>query len=248
MPKDRPEDPPGDRPEDRTADAPGDTPAGTKSALSTLALSTKLEEDFVSPLTSLRGALEILRDVPDLSAEQRERFLRTALNGCARLEQSVEDLAKTVYAAGQRSDPAPPAGLTTDQYRAYAERVDVHGEMNVIEIDFSDFTFCNSRTVNEFYDVIECIVDGTDRDWYFVVNVEDCSVWPEAWVAFAHRGKRVNVTHSLGTVRYDRREDENGGELGFRSESYDPDLFDSRDAAFAKVEAMKSATTRGSKA
>ena len=34
-----------------------------QSTLSTLALSTKVEEDFVSPLTSLRGALEILRDV-----------------------------------------------------------------------------------------------------------------------------------------------------------------------------------------
>ena len=210
---------------------------------STLALSTKVEEDFVSPLTSLRGALEILRDVPDLSEDERERFLKTALIGCARLEQSVEDLAKTVYAAGQNAELAQSTGLTPDQYRAYADRVDVHDDMNIIEVDFSNFTFSNTRIVNEFYDVIEWIIDQTDRDWYFVVNFKDCSVWPEAWVAFAHRGKRVNVTHSLGTVRYASRDGQVGGQTDFRSDSYDPNLFESREAAIAKIEEMKLATT-----
>jgi hypothetical protein len=205
----------------------------------TLALSTKVEEDFVSPLTSLRGALEILRDFPDLSRDERNRFLETALRGCVRLEQSVEDLAKTVYAAGQQAGPAPSAGLTPDQYRAYADRVYVLDEMNIIEIDFSSFEFRNSKIVNEFYDVIEWIVDLTDRDWYFVVNYGDCSIWPEAWVAFAHRGKRVNVSHSLGTVRYASRDDADGDGTGFRSDSNDPGLFESREAAVAKVEKMK---------
>ncbi|MGI9419961.1 MAG: hypothetical protein ACR2RA_19220 [Geminicoccaceae bacterium] len=215
-------------------------PKDRPSPPSTLALSTKVEEDFVSPLTSLRGALEILRDVPDLSEDERERFLKTALIGCARLEQSVEDLAKTVYAAGQKAEPAQSTGLTPDQYRAYADRVDVLDEMNTIEVDFSNFTFSDTRIVNEFYDVIEWIIDQTDRDWYFIVNFKDCSVWPEAWVAFAHRGKRVNVTHSLGTVRYASCDD---GQTDFRSDSYDPNLFKSREAAIAKIEEMKLGTT-----
>ena len=215
-----------------------------QSTLSTLALSTKVEEDFVSPLTSLRGALEILRDVPDLSADQRERFLTTALGDCARLEKSVEGLAKTVYAAGQQAQPSSSAGLTPDQYRAYADRVDVLDEIDTIEIDFGDFEFTNSKIVNEFYDVIEWIIDQTGRDWYFVVNVKDYSVWPEAWVAFAHRGKRVNVTYALGTVRYACSENaEDDRHADTRSDSSDPNLFHSREAAFAKIEEMKLAKT-----
>lgn len=219
---------------------PKDRPHST----STLALSTKVEEDFVSPLTSLRGALEILRDFPDLLEDERHRFLDTALRGCSRLEQSVEDLAKTVYAAGQQAQTAPSAGPSQDGYRTYAGRVHVLDEMETIEIDFSDFAFKSTKIVNDFYDVIERIVDETRRDWYFVVNYGDCSIWPEAWVAFAHRGKRINVTHSLGTVRYASRDDaEDGGQTDFRSDSYDPNLFESREAAFAKIEEMKLAKT-----
>ncbi|MGI9510872.1 MAG: histidine kinase dimerization/phospho-acceptor domain-containing protein [Geminicoccaceae bacterium] len=210
----------------------------------TLALNTKVEEDFVAPLTSLRGALEILRDFEDLSDDERHRFLETALRGCTRLEQSVEDLAKTVYAAGQQAQQPPSAGPVQDGYPAYAARVHVLGEMDTIEIDFSDFAFSSSEIVNDFYDAIERIIDETGRDWYLVVNYSDCSIWPEAWVAFAHRGKRVNVTHSLGTVRYASRDDaEGGGQADFRSDSYDPNLFDTREAAFAKIEEMKSAKT-----
>lgn len=207
---------------------------------STLALSTKVEEDFVSPLTSLRGALEILRDVPDLSQDERDRFLTTALRGCARLEQSVQDLAKTVYAAGQQAEPS--AGPSDDRYRTYASRVHVLDDMDMIEINFSGFAFSSSKIVNEFYDVIEQIIDDSGRDWYFVVNYGDCNIWPEAWVAFAHRGKRINVTHSLGTVRYASRDEaEDGSQTDFRSDSYDPNLFESREAAVAKIEEMKSA-------
>ncbi len=218
----------------KTASMPKDRQQSTP----TLALSTKVEEDFVAPLTSLRGALEILRDFQDLSDEERERFVETALRGCARLEQSVEDLAKTVYAAGQQAGPALSAGLTPDEYRAYADRVDVLDELNVIEIDFSNYAFSNSKVVNEFYDVIEWIIDQTGRDWYFVINFGDCSIWPEAWVAFAHRSKRVSMSHSLGTVRYVSHDDVDGDD-----QPHDPNLFSSRNAAFARIEELKSAKT-----
>ncbi len=210
----------------------------------TLALSTKVEEDFVAPLTSLRGALEILRDFQDLSDDERDRFIETALRGCAKLEQSVEDLAKTVYAAGQQAELPLSAELSQDGYGVYASRVQVRDQMEVIEIDFSDFAFTNSEIVNDFYDVIEHIIDETGRDWYLAVNYTDCSIWPEAWVAFAHRGKRVNVTHSLGTVRYTVRDDaEVDGHIDLRSENYDPNQVHSRDAALARIEEMKSAAS-----
>ena len=56
----------------------------------TLALNTTLEREFVSPLTSIRGALEILRDFPDLPDKQRQHFLANALEVCTRLELGIE--------------------------------------------------------------------------------------------------------------------------------------------------------------
>ena len=59
----------------------------------TLALNTKLEKDFVAPLTAVRGALEILRDFPDLDARERQQFVETALESCSRLTVGINDLA-----------------------------------------------------------------------------------------------------------------------------------------------------------
>ncbi len=51
-----------------------------------------LEDDFVTPLTTIRGLLEILRDCPDLPQAERRRFIDMALTDCARLDRGIERL------------------------------------------------------------------------------------------------------------------------------------------------------------
>ncbi len=206
-----------------------------------LALNTKLEEDFISPLTAVRGAIEILRDYPDLAADERNRFIETALRECARLEKGVADLAETVYAAGQRAHLRPATSLSPETYREYAGRIRFHDAIDVVEIDFSDFAFRNSKIVNDFHDVIEAEVSATGRDWYFVVNHQACSVWPEAWVAFAHRGKKVQVAHALATVRYAAEPDSGDQSSNASRAGHDPNMFASRDLALAHVEELRHA-------
>lgn len=191
----------------------------------TLALSTKVEEEFVSPLTAVRGALEILRDFPDLEARERQRFVETALRECARLEQGVEALAASVYAAARETAKAPATGP-----RAYAGRIRYLEGQGIIELDFSDLAFSNSQIVNDVYDAIEDVIREAGRHCYFMVNYRNCSVWPEAWVAYAHRGKRIAVNYALGTVRYAE-----GGEA-----PPGPDVLPSRDAALAEIGKMTS--------
>lgn len=200
----------------------------------TLALNTKVEKDFVTPLTAVRGSLEILRDFPDLGLDERQRFVGTALRGCVQLEHAVDELAKAVYAAGEKAQQRKSSSLSPAEQEIYAARVKILEELDVIEIDFSSFEFSSSKAVDDFYDVIDEIVDATGRDWYFLVNQRNCSVWPEAWVAFAHRGKKVRVNRSLGTVRY-------AADLDSSASSSDPDLFGSRDAALARIAEIKSA-------
>lgn len=204
----------------------------------TLALNTKVEADFVAPLTAIRGSLEILRDFKDLADDERERFLDTALRGCVRLEKSVEQLAKSVYDAGQQSQAKQPKNLSQEELRIYSARIEIFDDIEVMEIDFSNFVFSSSDIVNHFYDTIDQLIETTGRKWYLLVNYRDCSIWPEAWVAFAHRGQQVNVTYSLGTARYSSTEDVDESSVNF-----DPHFFNSRDDALAAIEDMKLAKT-----
>lgn len=213
----------------------------------TLALSTKLEEDFVSPLTAMRGALEILRDFPELTEAERARFVETALRECARLERGVEQLGATVYAAGQREPGRESEHDLQARGGAHANRIHLLHDLEVIEVDLSDLEFSSSRMVNDFYDVLDRLVEGTGRSWYFVVNYRNCRIWPEAWVAFAHRGKKVNISYALGSVRYVEQPAE-GDETanGTASSVEGPDVLPSREQAFARIAEMRrSAPQRG---
>ena len=107
---------------------------------------------------------------------------------------------------------------------------------DAIEIDFGDFEFSNSAIVNGFYDVLDQRLQSLGRKYYFIVNYRNCSIWPEAWVAFAHRGKRVNVLYSLGMARY---AEGTGSETDVDGIGVDPDLFASRDLALAHIRAMR---------
>ena len=169
----------------------------------TLGLKTKVEEDFVMPLTAIKGALELLRDFPDIDNEKRHRFVVSALHECARLESGIEQLAESVYEAGRRgleTENQPVPAALADQY---IDRVHILADLDTIEIDFTDMQFTDSETVNAAYDAIEKIVAPTSKKWYFAVNHQGCRVWPEAWVAFAHRGKKINFMYSLGTVQFE---------------------------------------------
>ncbi len=206
----------------------------------TLALETKVEEDFVAPLTAVRGSLEILRDFAELSDEERQRFLDAALRGCTRLEQSVKELGEAVYSAGQKAEAGHARDFTSDEHKRYAERINVMRALDIVEIDFSDFEFSSSQIVNHFHDVIEEVIEATGRKWFLLVNYRDCSIWPEAWVAFAHRGKRVNVNFSLGTVRYaELPPGEDDADASAGQDSSDTGILPSREMALARLDDMR---------
>ncbi|MEM1422286.1 MAG: hypothetical protein AAGF51_16940 [Pseudomonadota bacterium] len=124
-------------------------------------------------------------------------------------------------------------------------RISFDPELQVMDADFSDFSFVDSRIVNGFYDVIEKRIAASGRPrWYFAVNYANCKVYPEAWIAFAQRGKKLNLAHSLGSVRYAAC-DLTSKEIATRAESdaFDPNLFESRDAALAEIDRLRSNAT-----
>lgn len=196
----------------------------------TLALNTTLENDFVSPLTSLQGAIELLRDFPGMSQEERAPFFSMALEDCARLARGIDRLAETVYAAAEQSEAVHEEPTAEDQAITH-ERVGFHEDLGVVEVDFSDFRFTSSTEVHAFYDILDQMIVATGYKWYVVVNYQGFSIWPEAWVAHAHRVKQINEMYALGNFRYTSPED--------AATAQDDATFGSRKEVLAHVAALR---------
>ncbi len=202
----------------------------TKEADQQLALNTALEASFVTPLAAIRGVLENLRDYPDMNETERERFVSMALTDCERLELGISQLSESVYGKHEPDQETAPIDSQ------FAERLFADPESNILEIDFSEFVFKSSALVNAFFDDIDNLIEASGHQWYLLVNYKHCRVWPEAWVAFAHRGQKVNQSYSMGTVHYIEAEGEDWRN-SFAVD--DPNTFHSKDEAMARINELK---------
>lgn len=125
----------------------------------------------------------------------------------------------------------------------YSNRFTFLKELQVMEIDVSNLTFDASRMVDEYYDEIERQISEQEPKWYFLVNYKNCRIFEMAWIRFAQRGKRLNLAHSLGSVRFSVADDlSESMEARAKQEHFDPNLFPSRSAALAEIERMKQAS------
>ena len=121
------------------------------------------------------------------------------------------------------------------------DRISFDPDNMIMEADFSNLTFETDAEANAFYDQIEDLIHATGTDkWFFLVNYRNCRFMPEAWLAHSLRGKRLNLTHSLGSVRYDASE-ETKAEIKRRAntENFDPNLFDNREAAVERIDELR---------
>ncbi len=190
-----------------------------------------VEDDFVSPLTMVRGVLEMLRDSDLLADGAARRFVQLALDDCDRLGESIDRLIEGNPEAVKHTLQSHRVHGTQDP-AVYRQRLTFLERDQIIEVDFSDVAFSTSDAVNGFYDAIDQAVSETGQKWYFMVNHRNCTIAPEAWMASAHRGRQTNKMHSLGTVRYAVPVDAKQGLLDEQHESAeDASMFKSRQAA-----------------
>lgn len=118
----------------------------------------------------------------------------------------------------------------------FARRTALHDELQIMEADFSDFTFATLGDVHDFYDHLDDRMRVSGRKWYFLVNYMNTKIMPEVWGAYANRGKKLNLDFSLGSVRYDAS-DATAKEIARRAntEEFDPNLCATRDDALARI-------------
>ena len=123
----------------------------------------------------------------------------------------------------------------------FVRRIRFDPATQVMDVDFSHFTFFHSRDVNDFYDHIEERIQDSGRDkWFFLIDYTGCRIEPAAWVQYAHRGKRLNLAHSLGSVRFaPGSETETDIRMRAESQEFRPNIRNTRAEALARIEAMR---------
>lgn len=120
------------------------------------------------------------------------------------------------------------------------KRITFHHDLEIMEVDFSEFSFSNSNIVNEVYDAIERLIAETNRKWYFMVNYRDTKIEPDAWFQYALRGKDINIASSMGSVRFDPREPTRAEIMKrAKTEDFNPNLVSTRDEAVERILVMK---------
>lgn len=122
----------------------------------------------------------------------------------------------------------------------FVRRISFLPELGIMDADFSDFTFWHSTDVNDFYDHIEERIRATGRKWYFLVNLNNCRIMPEAWVQYARRGKALNVATSLGSVRYAAgSETERDIRQRAQTQDFRPNIRNTREEALERIAELK---------
>ncbi|MFT5503111.1 MAG: hypothetical protein ACI845_000188 [Gammaproteobacteria bacterium] len=124
---------------------------------------------------------------------------------------------------------------------SFTKIVNFHPELEVMDVNFSELVFVDSKMVDEVYDQIEAMIHQSGKEkWYFLVNYKNCRIYEFAWIRFSQRGKRVNLAHSLGSVRYAVQDDLGQSiESSAQRQDFDPNLFESREDALAEIDRMR---------
>lgn len=124
-------------------------------------------------------------------------------------------------------------------------RIAFHDDDEIMEVSFADIAFGTTAEVNFFYDRIEERIAATGEEkWFFLVDYSGARIDSAAWSAFARRGRALNKAHSQGTVRFDASDiTRQQIERAAGTEAFDPNLFDSREAALARLRELPSERT-----
>jgi hypothetical protein len=169
--------------------------------------------------------------------KERAEVEKFDANLCASREEGLARIAELRAALPKRPAPHHHAAAAKVDYDS---RVSFDAARQIMEVDFSDFTFATAADVNAFYDYVDHQLWKRANRWYFLVNYRNTHIEPDAWGAFAHRGKRVNLRYSLGSVRYDTSP-ETADEIRRKAntDSFDPNLCNLREAGLARIAEMR---------
>ena len=177
----------------------------------------------------------------DASPETREQIERSAgtdnfdPNLFADRNEALERLRGMPSKRQSKIEHEPH--YSADQHEA---RVTFHETDEIMEIDMSGVALEHSRDVHDLYDVLDRLVAATGRKWYFLINYEGTRIFSNAWVEYAARGKTLNQSASLGSVRFaPGSETETDIRLRAETGGFRPNIRNTREEAMLRIAEMK---------
>lgn len=157
---------------------------------------------------------------PNLFADRDTALARIAELPCKRREKRV--LKPTLT-------PADMAGRVTFDEAA-----------EVMEVDLSRLTITNSKDAAQVFDFVEKKLKETGLRWFFLLNMDGCRIYDEAWISWASRGKKLNLKWSMGTVRYNTgTKTEETIRMRAESQGFRPNVRSDRELALERLAEMK---------
>ena len=187
-------------------------------------------------LAHSQGSVRI--DASEATAKEIERRANTEAFDANLLTNREDALARIgTFKSQRRAKITHEPNLKLEEIKP---RLGFLHNSQIMDVDFSNLVFKHTDDVNLVYDHLEEEIAKNGPKWYFLINYEDCQIYPEAWIAYSHRGKDLNIAHSLGSVRY-APESETEEEIRMRAESQDfrPNIRNSRQEAIARIDEMK---------
>jgi len=177
-------------------------------------------------------------DASDLTRKQIERDARTEAFDPNLFADRDLAIARLETLPSQRRNKI--VHTPTHSRDEFTARIRFREDQQIMEADFSNFSFEHARDVDDFYDYIEKVIGKTGRKWFFLVNYDGCRIQSPAWVAYAARGKRLNQAWSLGSVRYaPGSETEVDIRLRAETQGFRPNIRNTRAEALERIAEMK---------
>ena len=119
-------------------------------------------------------------------------------------------------------------------------RLEFQPDEQILQIDFSGFSFEHSRDVNDVYDFIESQIRPTGRKWYFLINYDGTRIQSPAWIQYSIRGTQLNEDFSLGSARYaPDSETETDIRLRAQSQGTRPNIRNTYEEAYQLITELK---------
>lgn len=110
-----------------------------------------------------------------------------------------------------------------------ADRITFDAPRSVCDVDLRMLRLETDAQAHAFFDAAERKIAARGGKWWLLVDYTEFEVEPKAWVAFAHRAKKLSQTYTHGAARFDARR-EGGGAAGYCA---------SRAEALARIDEMQ---------
>lgn len=173
---------------------------------------TRVSHEFKTPLTSIQGASELLRDnIDDMPADQRDKFLKNIIQDGVRLEELVTRLLELA-----RADNLKPSEAVIDIGQSLATISQLYKDRPII-INLAPGITGSTKMSHETFETIVCnLIENAIQHGAGSIRIDCASGQSQHKLTFSDDGEGVSLANrdKIFTPFFTTRREEGGTGLG----------------------------------